>query len=552
MCNTIRNKLGFNSIDVKPSKTSNKNTVVPENNKVDSVIKEELNKDIAKFDFDKKVTPIFLYKNLNFDDKKTLKNLNNFIDNHKNSKPDKNVYVKGLNNTPSGIELLENKNVIDKYLKNKLGISLKDFLLLNYKIDNIENKDLSKALKDKLKYGISNSSKSVLSDLSSELKSSESSKFSPRTPNKQYPKQNEIENIKKGIILNKSKEKEIQDLNSSYIDKTLDFISKNEEHIPYGSKFEIGFEGVVNPLKLAEIGVNSGIKLEYGFGKGPTYIGHINIDAKISSQLGSFSSTMGDYGLAFYDIDGIRKFKDNIYEIINDSQKNLDKKKNDLFNLIKDNSCLLNTQVLELKTSEDSGIKVTNTKGFFKPPPAPDEKSKDEGYYKEELSVNDFEIESTFKNGKIKIQSSDLYSVEKDNSDKPPIIKLSFEYNKDFSKLNISDLKAGIKNLSNAVKSSNIDSKNDILSILDNTLKLIDKNKQGLDNFNKLNKKLSANTSIELNSDKQGVFFNVSNNSEFLKKLEFIKSKIKNLPVSVTPSINFNMGYRQKLSNVKK
>lgn len=551
MCNMIRNRVDFTSIELKPSKTPNKNIVVSENNKSESVIKEEIDKDIADFDLSKKIKPDFLFKDLNFDDKKSLKSLNNFIDNHKDSKLDKNIYVKGLNNTSSGIELLKNKDVIDNYLKNNLGINLKDFLLLNYKIDTIESKDLSKAFKDKLKYGINNSSKSIISDLSSELKFPESGKFSSKIPNKQYPKQKEIEDIKKSILLNKSKEKENQDLNLSYIDKTLDFISKNEEHIPYGSKFEIGLESVINPLKLAEIGINSGIKLEYGFGKGPTYVGHINMDAKISSQLGSFSSTMGDYGLAFYDMKDLKKFKNEIYNIVNEDIS-LSRKNNKIIELIKNNSCLLNSQIYELKTSEDSGIKVTNTKGFFKPPPAPDEKSKDEGYHKEELSVNDFEIESTFKSVKIKIQSSDLFSVEKDNVDKPPIIKLNLEYSKDFSKININELKSGIKNLADSIKASNMEGKNEVLTVLENTSKHLDTNNSVLNKFNNLNKKLSANTSIELNSDKQGIFLNVSNNSEFLKKLDFIKSKIKNLPVSVTPSVNFNMGYRQKVLDIKK
>ena len=550
MCNKITSN-SYGTItslgDIPPTTPKIETKETPETiDKSEKIIDQEITQDIADFNFNQEVISSFSPNNFSFDIKSSLEKLNSFIDNHKNLNSDNNNYVKGLSTSKEGIDLLKNKDSVDRYLKDKLGINLKDFLILTYKIDCLENKDLSNALKEKLKYGINNSSGSILSELKSDF-SLTNEKVSSKIPNKIYSKQDEIENIKAEIKSNK--EKESENSNLSYIDKTLDFISDNEKHIPYGSKFEIGLEATINPLKLAEVGINSGIKVEYGFGKGPSYLAHINFDAKISSQLGSFSSTMGDYGLAFYDIDGIKTFKNKIYEIATDNVFSLDDKKNKLLELIKDNSCVLNTQIFELKTLDDSGIKITNTKGFFKPPQTPDEKNKNDSHYKEELSVNDFEIESTLKNGKFKIQSSDLFSVEKDNLDKPPIIKLSFEYSKDFSKININELKSGIKNLSGAIKSSNIDSKTDILNILDNTLKLLNRDNKFLD---ELNKSLSANTSIELNSDKQGIFLNVTSNSEFLKKFEIIKSEIKNLPISVTPSINFNIGYRENLLDIKK
>lgn len=73
MCNTIRNRISSNSLELKTAKPLIKNIVTTEENKVDLIIKEEITNDIAEFDFKKSTGPDFLFKSLNFDDKKNIK-----------------------------------------------------------------------------------------------------------------------------------------------------------------------------------------------------------------------------------------------------------------------------------------------------------------------------------------------------------------------------------------------------------------------------------------------------------------------------------------------
>lgn len=539
---------------VKPelTKTENKIEII---NQVDETYIENVTSDALK---DTSISNTIKYSNfseisVNFNEAQVKKVLNDFIPNHgKFSPTDGIVYTKQIV-SDSASSLFSNetqKKEIQNHL-GKLGIDLKKFIILNYKIDlvGLNNKELASELKEKLKFAIKNDSKNIIAELDCELKpiNKNNSCECVSIPKTKYPNQSKIEELKNDIKIKKQEEKNIQNSNLSYIDEKLDLLSKNQEHIPYGSKFEIGMEGVINPAKLAEIGINSGIKIEYGFGKGPSFLAHINFDAKISTKVGSFSSTMGDYGLAFYDTDEIKEFKDKLYKIITDDTSIKDKG-NLILDLIKNNSGNINTQSIELKLPYESGIKITNTVGTFSPPKTSDLKEQKKGYYKEDLVVNDFEIESKIANGKLKIQSSDLCSVEKSNVDEPPIIKLSIEYNKNIKSININDLKNVVNNLKKVVKNSNIKQKYNILNVLDNTSKLIDSDKNIL---NKLNTNISVNSSIELNSEQKGVFLNIYNDSSFTNKFDFIKSGVKNLPVSVTPTTNINIGYRHKLLDKK-
>lgn len=111
---------------------------------------------------------------INFDNEKVKKTLINFIPKHNKISPtDGIVYAKQI--VSYSASSLFSSETQKKYIQNhlgKLGIDLKKFIILNYKIDlvGVDHKELAVELKEKLKYAIKNDNKNIIADLNCELK----------------------------------------------------------------------------------------------------------------------------------------------------------------------------------------------------------------------------------------------------------------------------------------------------------------------------------------------------------------------------------------------
>lgn len=491
---------------------------------------------------------------INFDNEKLKKTLIDFIPEHNKVSPTDGIEYAKKTISNSSNSLFLNKPQIENHLS-KLGIDIKGFILINYKIDlvGVEHKELATELKEKLKYAIKNDDKSIIDDLNCELKPvGKNNNSCVSIPNTQYPNQNKIEQLKNEIKLSNEKiEKSSKDEEGVFtkfesVDKFLDYVSKNEANIPYGSKFGVSLEGSINPAKLLEAGIKVDIKIEYSFGKGPSYLAHVDLNSQLSSDLvgAGISSTIASYGLSFYKVGQIKEFKDALSEIINNDTRTLEQKINKLTQLIENNSCILSTHSIDLKTTDNSSIKVTTTKGTYPPPPKPTNetiKKIDEGYYKEDLLANDIEIDSKINDFTIKIQMSDLDSV-KPSEYKGPIVKLSVEYKKGIKELNPETLKKAITVLKEIVPEKDI---------LDKAINLIDKNKVSFNSLKTPSKTLSLKDSIhvslELNTDQSGIFLNEFVESSTAKNFKDVKNVIKKLPMYITPAVESTIGIRKQL-----
>lgn len=491
---------------------------------------------------------------INFDNEKIKKNLINFIPEHNKVSPTDGIEYAKKTISNSSNSLFLNKPQIENHLS-KLGIDIKGFILINYKIDlvGVDHKELANELKEKLKYAIKNDDKSIIADLNCELKPvGKNNNSCVSIPNTQYPNQNKIEQLKNEIKLSTEKiEKSSKDEEGVFtkfesIDKFLDYISKNEANIPYGSKFSVSLEGSINPAKLLEAGIKADIKIEYSFGKGPSYLAHIDLSSQLSSDLvgAGISSTIASYGLSFYNIEKIKEFKNSLSKTINSDTKDIYQKTDELSKLLKANSCILSTQSGNFVAPNNSEIKVTTTKGTYPPPPPPDDKAIpkiDKLYYKEKLLATDVEIEAKINDFTIKIQMSDLDSV-KLSEYKGPIVKLSVECKKGIKELNPETLKKALTVLKEIVHEKNI---------LDKAINLIDENKASFNSLKTPSKTLSLKDSIhvslELNTDQSGIFLNQFVESSTAKNFKDVKNVVKKLPVSITPAVESSIGIRKQL-----
>lgn len=490
---------------------------------------------------------------INFDNEKIKKTLINFIPEHNKVSPTDGIEYAKQTISNSSNSLFLNKPQIESHL-GKLGIDIKGFILINYKIDlvGLDHKELAVELKEKLKYAIKNDNKSIIADLNCELKPvGKNNNSCTSSLNGQYPNQNKIEELKNDIKLSNEKIEETSKVESGVftkfesIDKFLDYVNKNEANIPYGSKFGVSLEGNINTAKLLEAGIKADIKIEYSFGKGPSYLAHVDLNSQLSSDLVGVegSATVFSSGLAFYKIGQIKKFKDNLSKYIDNNDKIQDKIK-DISDLLKNSSCILSTHSINLKTTDNSSIKVTTSKGTYPPPPKPTNetiKKIDAGYYKENLLATDIEIESKIKDFTIKIQMSDLDSI-KPSDYKEPIVKLSVEFKKGIKELNPETLKKALISLREVVPEK---------EMINTAISLIDKNKASLNSLKNSSKTLSLKDSIhvslELNTDQSGIFLNEFVESSTAKNFKDVKNMVKKLPMSITPAVESTIGIRKQL-----
>ncbi|MFN8673459.1 MAG: hypothetical protein U0457_15415 [Candidatus Sericytochromatia bacterium] len=147
------------------------------------------------------------------------------------------------------------------------------------------------------------------------------------------------------------KKKTAGDADKKAQEEGFDMIKKFEEHLSWGSHFGVSLEiGAGVGKKFGSVGAQVGVaveaalKVEYCFGKGPFWLAHVDLNAKIQGEvsLGEFLKLEGEYsagvaaGLGFDNLTQVKEFGEKIATLIMKAKNgdNVDNEKAELLDII--------------------------------------------------------------------------------------------------------------------------------------------------------------------------------------------------------------------------